>query len=35
MPHHEDADHVVVEGGEPVHLADRPVLVVDFGAQYV
>ena len=34
MPHHEDADHVVVEGGEPVHLADRPVLVVDFGAQY-
>ena len=34
LPHHEDADHVVVEGGEPVHLADRPVLVVDFGAQY-
>ena len=34
MPHHEHADHVVVEGGEPVHLADRPVLVVDFGAQY-
>jgi len=29
-----DPDHVVVEGGEPVHLADRPVLVVDFGAQY-
>ena len=25
---------MVVEGGEPVHLADRPVLVVDFGAQY-
>ncbi len=34
MPHHDDPDHVVVEGGEPVHLADRPVLVVDFGAQY-
>ena len=34
IPHHDDADHVVVEGGEPVHLADRPVLVVDFGAQY-
>ena len=32
--HHDDPDHVVVEGGEPVHLADRPVLVVDFGAQY-
>jgi len=31
---HDDPDHVVVEGGEPVHLADRPVLVVDFGAQY-
>ncbi len=29
-----DPSHVVVEGGEPVHLADRPVLVVDFGAQY-
>ncbi|QKE86203.1 glutamine-hydrolyzing GMP synthase [Arthrobacter sp. NEB 688] len=24
----------MVEGGEPIHLADRPVLVVDFGAQY-
>ncbi len=34
IPHHDDPDHVVVEGGEPVHLADRPVLVVDFGAQY-
>ena len=34
IPHRDDADHVVVEGGEPVHLADRPVLVVDFGAQY-
>ena len=34
MPQHDDPDHVVVEGGEPVHLADRPVLVVDFGAQY-
>ena len=34
MPHRDDPDHVVVEGGEPVHLADRPVLVVDFGAQY-
>ena len=34
VPHPEDPDHVVVEGGEPVHLADRPVLVVDFGAQY-
>ena len=34
MPHHDDPDHVVVEGGEPVHLAERPVLVVDFGAQY-
>ncbi|WP_377644335.1 glutamine-hydrolyzing GMP synthase [Oryzobacter terrae] len=33
-PHHDDPDHVVVEGGGPVHLADRPVLVVDFGAQY-
>jgi len=32
--HDEDRDHVVVEGGEPVALADRPVLVVDFGAQY-
>jgi GMP synthase (glutamine-hydrolysing) len=31
---HADPDHVVVEGGQPVHLADRPVLVVDFGAQY-
>jgi len=31
---HDDPDHVVVEGGEPVNLADRPVLVVDFGAQY-
>ncbi len=29
-----DTAHVLVEGGEPVHLADRPVLVVDFGAQY-
>ncbi len=29
-----DPSHAVVEGGEPVHLADRPVLVVDFGAQY-
>jgi GMP synthase (glutamine-hydrolysing) len=34
MPQRQDVDHVVVEGGEPVHLADRPVLVVDFGAQY-
>ena len=34
MPQHDDPDHVVVEGGEPVRLADRPVLVVDFGAQY-
>jgi GMP synthase (glutamine-hydrolysing) len=34
MPHRDDPDHVVVEGGEPVHLAERPVLVVDFGAQY-
>ncbi len=34
MPHTEAADHVVVEGGEPIRLADRPVLVVDFGAQY-
>jgi GMP synthase (glutamine-hydrolysing) len=34
MPQHEDVDHVIVEGGEPIHLADRPVLVVDFGAQY-
>ncbi len=34
MPHLDDPAHVVVEGGEPVHLADRPVLVVDFGAQY-
>ena len=34
MPHHHEPDHVVVEGGEPVHLAERPVLVVDFGAQY-
>jgi GMP synthase (glutamine-hydrolysing) len=33
-PHHDDPDHALVEGGEPVHLADRPVLVVDFGAQY-
>jgi GMP synthase (glutamine-hydrolysing) len=33
-PHPDDPDHVVVEGGEPVHLAERPVLVVDFGAQY-
>ncbi len=33
-PHREDPDHALVEGGEPVHLADRPVLVVDFGAQY-
>ena len=32
--HHEDPDHALVEGGEPVRLADRPVLVVDFGAQY-
>ncbi|GAA4396453.1 glutamine-hydrolyzing GMP synthase [Fodinibacter luteus] len=31
---HEGVGHVVVEGGEPVRLADRPVLVVDFGAQY-
>ena len=30
----DDPDHVVVEGGDPLHLADRPVLVVDFGAQY-
>lgn len=29
-----DPSHAVVEGGEPIHLADRPVLVVDFGAQY-
>ena len=29
-----DPSHAVVEGGAPVHLADRPVLVVDFGAQY-
>jgi GMP synthase (glutamine-hydrolysing) len=34
ISHHDDPDHVVVEGGAPVHLADRPVLVVDFGAQY-
>jgi GMP synthase (glutamine-hydrolysing) len=34
MTHPDDPAHVVVEGGEPVHLADRPVLVVDFGAQY-
>ena len=34
VTHSDDPDHVVVEGGEPVHLADRPVLVVDFGAQY-
>ena len=34
MTHPDDPTHVVVEGGEPVHLADRPVLVVDFGAQY-
>ncbi|HYN66081.1 MAG TPA: glutamine-hydrolyzing GMP synthase [Ornithinibacter sp.] len=34
MPNHDDPGHVVVEGGDPVHLADRPVLVVDFGAQY-
>jgi len=34
LPHSDDPGHVVVEGGEPVHLADRPVLVVDFGAQY-
>jgi GMP synthase (glutamine-hydrolysing) len=33
-PHPEADDHVVVEGGEPIRLADRPVLVVDFGAQY-
>ena len=32
--HPEDDAHVVVEGGDPLHLADRPVLVVDFGAQY-
>ncbi|WP_282958965.1 glutamine-hydrolyzing GMP synthase [Phycicoccus avicenniae] len=29
-----DPSHAVVEGGDPVHLADKPVLVVDFGAQY-
>ena len=29
-----DPSHAVVEGGDPIHLADRPVLVVDFGAQY-
>ncbi len=34
VPDHDDPDHAVVEGGAPVHLADRPVLVVDFGAQY-
>ena len=33
-PPHVDPDHALVPGGEPVHLADRPVLVVDFGAQY-
>ena len=33
-PHHGDPDHALVEGGAPVHLADQPVLVVDFGAQY-
>jgi GMP synthase (glutamine-hydrolysing) len=33
-PHHDDPDHALVEGGTPVHLADQPVLVVDFGAQY-
>ena len=33
-PHPEADDHVVVEGGEPIRLADQPVLVVDFGAQY-
>jgi GMP synthase (glutamine-hydrolysing) len=33
-PPHDDPDHALVPGGEPVHLADRPVLVVDFGAQY-
>jgi GMP synthase (glutamine-hydrolysing) len=33
-PRPEAADHAVVEGGEPIRLADRPVLVVDFGAQY-
>jgi GMP synthase (glutamine-hydrolysing) len=33
-PHHDDPDHALVEGGAPVHLADTPVLVVDFGAQY-
>ena len=33
-PHAEADDHVVVEGGEPIRLADQPVLVVDFGAQY-
>ena len=34
ISHHDDPDHAVVDGGAPVHLADRPVLVVDFGAQY-
>jgi GMP synthase (glutamine-hydrolysing) len=34
MPQVQDVDHTVVEGGEPIRLADRPVLVVDFGAQY-
>jgi GMP synthase (glutamine-hydrolysing) len=33
-PRHDDHDHALVEGGAPVHLADQPVLVVDFGAQY-
>ena len=33
-PRHDDPDHALVEGGAPVHLADQPVLVVDFGAQY-
>ena len=33
-PPHDDPDHALVPGGEPVHLADRPVLVLDFGAQY-
>ena len=33
MPHHDDPDHWSSRGASR-HLADRPVLVVDFGAQY-
>ncbi|GGL35765.1 GMP synthase [glutamine-hydrolyzing] [Phycicoccus endophyticus] len=29
-----DPSHAVAEGGDPIRLAERPVLVVDFGAQY-